>query len=70
MIYITHNPYSRYSVIRTTIKTNKSCDWCGQQRKNKKTLFQYGYQKDDSSRKYYDDKFFCSKNCRDTYYLV
>jgi hypothetical protein len=66
---IFHDSFARFSQVRTTIKIkNANCHFCGQTNK-KGNLYLYGIQRDDRpSVINWDDKSFCSIDCRRSYY--
>lgn len=64
-VEISHDGVARFSTLRVKGHSVDGCAWCGQTGR----LWRYGTQSDGiGSRKAWDTKQFCSKNCRDTYY--
>lgn len=76
-VAIRHDAFGRYEIVRRTESTLgnlvKDCRNCGNPRvrrnKSLPTLFRYGFQQDGVyTQVAWDDKLFCSIQCRDSYY--
>ena len=70
---ISHDPFSRESLIRVTEKTGVSCQWCGQVRKDG-TLFHYYTERDAAFTGGFNYRkwngisgLFCSVGCMRSY---
>lgn len=77
MAYITlkHDGFARGSLVRRVIGThnftygyNRSCASCGNLNRYG-SLFEYGWEPDDTCKPSWDGKYFCGKGCRDMYHL-
>lgn len=64
---IYRDPFARQELHRETVNTPAGCTWCGQQRKNRKSLFVY-YTETDSGHIYYFAGKFCSIGCFRSYH--
>ncbi len=65
---VNRDPFARVSLVRETVKTADSCDWCGSTRKSGK-LFAYGTDT-DGGRLFKHPGKFCSKSCHDAYHNI
>ena len=66
MITISHDAFGRFEIVRCLIHTNKDCDWCGQNFRDR--LFRYGISPDDNGRINWIKGDFCCKSCFDSYH--
>lgn len=58
--YISRNPFTRETTTRETIRTNATCDWCGQNHKGK--LYIYWIESDGGRQSKIMGQF-CSRAC-------
>ena len=65
MRLISRDPFARQELHRATLKTTKTCDWCGSTRKHG-ILYRYDIHTDGGT-KYEGSRLFCCKGCHDTY---
>lgn len=63
---LSHDAFARESLLRDSVETTKSCDWCGGKRKGGK-LFAYRIET-DNYRSSPIKGLFCSVNCMRTYH--
>jgi len=61
-VQISHDGFARQSVFRESVKTDKTCSWCGSKRQTGK-LFQYSVENDDGVRANRIRGLFCSLPC-------
>jgi hypothetical protein len=66
MKILSRDPFAREDVIRETVETDFSCEWCGS-RKNNRRLFRYGVWTDSPDKKHWQSKLFCSVGCMRSY---
>jgi hypothetical protein len=77
MAYISRDPFARTDLHRENdYLVGSGCAWCGGARHNRPSkthpvgrpyLYRF-YVETDTGHTYYDDKLFCSKSCRESYY--
>ena len=66
MAFISRDEYAREELHRETIKTDKTCDWCGQNKKLQ--LFRYYIEPDALRYQRHDiPGLFCSISCMRIY---
>lgn len=58
---IYHDGFARESLMRKVVKTEKTCDWCGNN--HHKRLFNYGFERDDRRGVTPQKELFCSIGC-------
>ncbi len=65
---ISHDGFARQSLLRDSVETSKSCDWCGEKRKSG-NLFAYRVERDSLGARSNQIKgLFCSVNCMRIYH--
>lgn len=65
MTLISRDPFARTELHRKTIKTDKKCDWCGQNPHGR--LFQY-YSETDGGTRNTHKGLFCKLTCHNDYH--
>ena len=65
---ISHDAFARESLLRDSVETSKSCDWCGCKKKSGK-LFAYSIESDGfGARPNAIKGLFCSVTCMRSYH--
>ena len=68
---LSRDPFARETLIRRRVQiVGQDCKWCGKVHITKagvKFLYEYGIERDGSSTAAWENKLFCSKECRDSY---
>jgi hypothetical protein len=65
MTYISRNPFVRTETHRETVRTSRTCDWCGQNRCGR--LYVYSTKHDGGRTEEHKGEF-CCKSCHDSYH--
>ena len=67
-VSVSRDPFAREDIVRETVETSNTCDWCGNMRRGGK-LFRYGIQPDSiNGRVNWIDGLFCNIGCMRSYH--
>ena len=67
-VSVSRDPFAREDIVRETVETSNTCDWCGNTRRGGR-LFHYGIERDDRpGRVDWQSGLFCSIICMRIYY--
>ena len=72
-VSVRRDGFARHELVRQTVETNKTCDWCGSRRvrqgKKLDKMYQYGTEQDSRpGRIDWENQVFCCIGCHDTYH--
>jgi hypothetical protein len=66
-VTIGRDSFARHDIIRETVRTSKTCDWCGNNERGR--LFRYGTSPDSiQNRDSWSSGLFCSIGCYRSYH--